>query len=76
MTLSWIRCLHVFRDSHAFDYLVEHTSGKNNVIAAGRSHSFGLLGGSDLLFIKEVELYAVPALFETASTPRLCELKN
>ncbi|CAM1296134.1 Uncharacterised protein r2_g539 [Pycnogonum litorale] len=58
-----------------FNYKVEHISGSANVIADALSRSCGQLTQSDVAFMEQVELYAVSALYQTASSPRQEELK-
>jgi len=58
-----------------FDYHVEHIPGRDNVIADALSRSIGPLHESDAMFVEEVELYAVTMLYQTASSPRLGQLK-
>lgn len=58
-----------------FHYHVEHISGKNNLIADALSRSTGPISEADVMFAKEVEIFAVSALYHTASAPRLSEMK-
>ncbi|KAF6034356.1 hypothetical protein EB796_007337 [Bugula neritina] len=58
-----------------FQYKVEHISGKKNVIADALSRSVGPISEADVMFMEEVELFAVSALHNTATSPRLKELK-
>lgn len=57
-----------------FQYRVEHISGKENVIADALSRSFAPMTSAEVMFMEEVELFAVSVLYQTASSPRLKEL--
>ena len=54
-----------------FHYRVEHISGKNSVIVDALSLFLGSISEDDVVLMKEVELFAVSAIYRTVSSPRL-----